>query len=169
MKKIIALITILFLIACAQQAEQEPTKEVAKMKLSSVFENNQPIPTEYTCDGDDKAPALTVEDAPAKTKTLALIVDDPDAPAGTWVHWVEFNIAPTAEIKPGAGTQGTNDFKKLGYGGPCPPSGTHRYFFKLYALDTELSLEEGSSKADVEKAMKDHILEKTELIGTYSR
>jgi len=113
---------------------------------SPVFENNGFIPKKYTCDGVDINPQLLIANVPSETKSLALIVDDPDAPAGTWVHWVVWNISPqTHEIKensvPNGANQGLNDFRKRSYGGPCPPSGTHRYFFKLYALDTILTLD----------------------------
>ncbi len=144
------------------------------MQLKSVFDNNERIPGRYTCDGRNINPGLEISEIPEKTKSFALIVDDPDAPAGTWVHWIIFNIPPTI-IKieensiPTHSKQGTNDFKKLDYGGPCPPSGTHKYFFKIYALDSELELEEGASKKELENAMKEHILEKAELIGLYSR
>jgi hypothetical protein len=112
-----------------------------------------------------------IEDIPENTKRLALIVDDPDAPAGTWVHWVVFNIPKTDVIEEGEvpGKQGINDFGKLQYGGPCPPSGTHRYFFKLYALDEKLDLKEGCHKKDLLKAMEGHIIEEAELIGLYQR
>jgi len=147
--------------------------EVEKMKLTSpAFEHNQGIPSEYTCDGSDTSPELNIEDVPKNAKSLVLINDDPDAPVGTWDHWNVFNMPTDVKIEKGsepAGVGGKNSWGKTGYGGPCPPSGTHRYFFKLYALDTELSLEEGASKADIEKAMEGHIIEKTELIGTYKR
>lgn len=142
------------------------------MRLSSPeFEHNQLIPEKFTCDGEDVNPTLNIEDIPLETKSLALIVDDPDAPMGTWVHWVMFDIPVISKIGENSipGIQGTNDFRKLDYGGPCPPSGTHRYFFKLYALDCELNLEEGVSKKDVEEAMQGHILAQTELIGLYRR
>ena len=131
------------------------------MKLtSSVFKHKEKIPTKYTCDGDDVSPPLKIEEAPEGTKSFALIVDDPDAPVGTWVHWVVWNIpADTKDIAENTapGTEGLNDFGKTPYGGPCPPSGTHRYFFKLYALDTELDLTDAKKK-DLEKAMDGHIL-----------
>ncbi|MGD0282481.1 MAG: YbhB/YbcL family Raf kinase inhibitor-like protein [Dissulfurispiraceae bacterium] len=142
--------------------------------VSTAFQNNSLIPSKYTCDGSDINPPLAIGNVPGGTKSLTLIVDDPDAPMGTWVHWLVWNIAPdTKEIKEndapkGAGF-GLNDFKKTSYGGPCPPSGTHRYFFKLYALDTTLNLPSGSKKADIEKAMKGHILAQTEIIGLYKR
>ena len=141
---------------------------------SSAFGNNSHIPEKYTCDGKDMNPPLSVEHVPAKTVSLALIVDDPDAPGGMWVHWVVWNISPdTREIKEGSvppkAQQGVNDFRRHNYGGPCPPGGTHRYFFKLYALDTSLTLSANSSKSDLEKAMKGHIIEQAELIGLYKR
>ena len=145
------------------------------MKISSTaFGHNKPIPKKYTCDGSDVNPPLKFEEIPANARSLALIVDDPDAPMGTWVHWVVWNIDPkTTEIKensvPKGSMQGMNDFRKHDYGGPCPPSGTHRYFFKVYALDAELKLGSNSRKKDVEKAMQNHILAKGELIGLYSR
>jgi len=150
-------------------------KKMAELKISSpVFENNGAIPRKYTCDGADVNPPLKFENVPQAAKSLALIVDDPDAPAGTWVHWVVWNINPgTLEIKentiPAGALQGTNDFRKPDYGGPCPPSGTHRYFFKLYALDAPLPLASGAKKADLEKAMKGHIVAQAQLVGLYSR
>lgn len=141
---------------------------------SPAFPHDGMIPPEHTCDGADGNPPLAIRNVPEKTRSLALIVDDPDAPRGTWVHWVVWNIAPdTTEILadsvPAGALQGTNDFGKPGYGGPCPPSGTHRYFFKLYALDSSLALKAGATKAQLEEAMKGHILEKAERIGLYRR
>ena len=129
------------------------------------------IPKKYTCDDRDINPSLNIEDLPKETKSLALIVDDPDASMGTWVHWVVWNIPPAKEILEDSvpGTEGVNDFRKHSYGGPCPPSGTHRYFFKVYALDTKLELSPNSKKRDLEKAMEGHILAKGEIIGLYSR
>jgi len=141
---------------------------------SPVFKHNQIIPSKYTCDGADVNPPLLIGDTPPEAKSLALIVDDPDAPAGTWVHWVLWNIAPkTTEIRegsvPSSAQQGMSDFRKHGYGGPCPPSGTHRYFFKLYALDTTLNLGPETTKAALERAIKGHIVAQGELIGLYRR
>jgi len=138
---------------------------------SPAFGNNKLIPSKYTCDGDDVNPTLNIEGIPEETKTLVLIVDDPDAPMGTWDHWIVWNIPPTNKIEENSvpGAEGLNDFRKHSYGGPSPPSGTHRYFFKVYALDTKLDLDPNSRKKDVEKAMKDHILAKGELVGLYSR
>jgi len=144
------------------------------MKLTSpAFGNNGNIPPEFTCDGSDLSPQLDIADVPSNAKSLVLICDDPDAPVGTWDHWVVFNIEPSAkEIHKGSepkGQPGNNSWNKTGYGGPCPPSGTHRYFFKLYALDTMLNLPQGSAKKQIEAAMQGHILAKTELIGLYKR
>jgi len=140
--------------------------------MSSAFENNKFIPAKYTCDGDDVNPPLAIEGVPEGTKTLALIVDDPDAPMGTWDHWIVWNIpATTSKIAENTvpGTEGMNDFRRRSYGGPCPPSGTHRYFFKVYALDVKLDLSPTSRKRDVEKAMQGHVLAKGELVGLYRR
>ena len=149
------------------------TKGEEKMNITSpAFEHNQMIPKKFTCQERDVNPTLMIADVPAGTKSLALIMDDPDAPMGTWVHWVVFDILPTTkEIKEASipGKQGMNTFGRLNYGGPCPPSGTHRYFFKLYALDTLLDLKEGVNKNDLEKAMAGHTLQKTELIGLYKK
>jgi Raf kinase inhibitor-like YbhB/YbcL family protein len=147
---------------------------------SAAFKEGEAIPVVYTCDGENISPQLSWTDTPQDSQSLALIVDDPDAPAGTWVHWVVFNLPPTINsLSEGAssagrqeqfGVAGTNSFQKPGYGGPCPPKGKpHRYFFKLYALDTMLGLKSGASKADVEKAMQSHILAQGQLMGTYGR
>jgi len=143
---------------------------------SSVFENNGKIPSKYTCDGDNINPQLTISDVPKNAKSLVLIMDDPDAvkPAGkVWDHWIIFNINPEtkeiSEAKEPQGVQGITSFGQLGYGGPCPPDAEHKYLFKLYALDIELDLREGVTKENVEKEMKEHIIEKTELIGRYER
>ena len=138
---------------------------------SPAFENNGFIPSKYTCDGDDVNPVLLIKDAPEATQNLALIVDDPDAPMGTWDHWIVWNISPTEKIEEMSvpGTEGLNSFRRHSYGGPCPPFGTHRYFFKVYALDTRLDLNPNSRKRDVERAMKEHILAKGEMVGRYRR
>jgi Raf kinase inhibitor-like YbhB/YbcL family protein len=138
---------------------------------SPAFENNKLIPSEYTCDGDNVNPPLTIESMPAETKSLVLIVDDPDCPTGTWDHWVVWNIPPTSKIEENTvpGIEGMNTARKHSYGGPCPPWGTHRYFFKVYALDAKLSLNSNSNKKDVEKAMQGRIRAKGELIGLYRR
>jgi len=146
---------------------------------SPAFDNEGMIPSKYTCDGDDVSPPLSWEGIPEGTKSIALISDDPDAPVGTWVHWVMYNIpadiqelpegVPPDEVLENGAIQGITDFRKIGYGGPCPPSGTHRYYFKLYALDTELDLKPGGTKAELFKAMKDHILAEGQLMGKYKR
>ena len=139
---------------------------------SSAFESGKLIPKKYTCDGQEINPPLTIEGVPKEAKTLVLIVDDPDAPSGTFDHWIVWNI-PASMGKIGEnnvpGIEGMNGARQIGYFGPCPPSGTHRYFFKVYALDTELSLAVGSKKRDVEKAMQNHVLAKGELMGLYRR
>lgn len=145
------------------------------MKISSTaFEHNQRIPAKYTCDGEDVSPPLKISGVPENAKSLVLIVDDPDAPRGTYLHWTVWNIGPkTSEIlensAPTGAIEGTTDFGRTGYGGPCPPSGTHRYFFKLYALDAELALSSGAKLEDLEKEMAGHVIMQAELIGAYSR
>ncbi len=150
------------------------------MKLTSLaFAEGNIIPSRYTCDGQEISPPLSWSDVPARAKALALIADDPDAPAGTWVHWVIFNLPGTLSglsehVPPDkaprvGGVQGTNSWPAIGYGGPCPPSGTHRYFFKLYALDSELSLTSSATAGDVQAAMKGHILAEAQLMGRYQR
>jgi len=138
---------------------------------SQAFQNNGTIPKKYTCDGEDINPPLKIEKIPEESRSLVIIFDDPDAPMGTWVHWVVWNISPTEEIKEGSvpGIEGINDFNRHAYGGPCPPSGTHRYFFKIYSLDDELDLDPNSRKEDILKAIEGHILAKGEIIGLYSR
>lgn len=142
---------------------------------STGFAQGQPIPAKYTCDGQDISPPLHWSDAPQGTQSFALIMDDPDAPAGTWVHWVLFNLPtdrhdlPEKATPPKGSLEGKNSWGRLGYGGPCPPGGTHRYFFKLYALDTTLNLAGGASKEQLLKAMQGHILAQAELMGVYSR
>lgn len=146
---------------------------------SPAFEAGGMIPKQYTCDGQDISPPLAWTAVPDGAKSLALICDDPDAPMGTWVHWVIFNlpadlgemsehIPPQKTLQNGA-KQGTNDFRKIGYGGPCPPSGEHRYYFKLYALDTKLNLDAGAKKADLLKETEGHILAESQLMGKYQR
>ena len=143
------------------------------MELTSPdFENNGKIPVEFTSDGKDINPELEIKGIPENTKSLVLIMDDPDAPAGVWDHWIVFNINPgikriLKDSIPENGVQGKNSWGRNDYGGPSPPSGTHRYFFKIFAIDTRLGLNEGVSKEEVEVAMKEHILYKAELIGLY--
>jgi len=142
---------------------------------SDAFADGEPIPSSYTCDGDNISPPLNWADPPAGTETFALIVDDPDAPGGTWVHWVLFNIpGDLRALEPGAGppegsVTGVNGWGRNAYGGPCPPLGTHRYVFTLYALNTTLTLDEGATKDDVLKAAEGHAIGLARLTGTYSR
>lgn len=145
------------------------------MKLiSSAFKNNQYIPEKYTCDGININPPLSITGTPEEAKSLVLIIDDPDAPNGDWVHWTVLNMPPdTKEIKEGVAPSGSiesrTNFKKPGYGGPCPPSGIHHYQFKLYALDAVLNLDSSASKKEIEKAMSGHILAEDLLVGLYKR
>ena len=146
---------------------------------SSAFQEGGMIPSKYTCDGQDISPPLSWEGTPEATKSIALISDDPDAPMGTWVHWVMWNIPPnvhelTENVSsnpelPDGSRQGITDFGRSGYGGPCPPGGTHRYYFKVYALDTVLELSNRTKKTDLLKAMKGHILAEGQLMGKYKR
>jgi len=151
------------------------TTQVGQMKLeSSAFEHNGSIPSKYTCDGNNVSPPLRISEIPSEAKSLVLIMDDPDAPVGVWDHWLVWNIPPeTAEIAEGQepeGVIGKNTGGKLGYQGPCPPDREHRYFFKLFALDTQLDLPpETADKKDLEAAMEGHILGQTELMGRYNR
>lgn len=145
------------------------------MKItSSAFNQGSPIPAKYTCDGGDVIPPLKFEEIPQDAKSLALICQDPDSPSGDFVHWIIFNIEPqTSEIKegevPAETIQGMNDFGNSNYGGPCPSSGNHRYVFKLYVLDKKLDLTPETKKDEFREAIKDHIIEETELVGTYQR
>jgi Raf kinase inhibitor-like YbhB/YbcL family protein len=150
------------------------------IKLSSgAFDDGGLVPVKYTCDGEDISPSLSWSELPDGTRSLALIMDDPDAPAGTWVHWILYDLPPYSvrldenmartEDVPGGGSQGNNSWNRLGYGGPCPPSGTHRYIFRLYALDSALDLGPGAEKADLVQAMEGHVLDRGQLLGLYSR
>jgi Raf kinase inhibitor-like YbhB/YbcL family protein len=151
-------------------------KSKQKMKISSsAFQNQQTIPAKYTCEGENINPPLKIEDVPTEAKSLVLIVDDPDAPAGTWDHWLVFNIDPTVKeiaegsIPPG-GVQVSNSFGQKDYGGPCPPPGpAHRYFFKIYALDSRLEETGINNKQDLLEAIEEHLLDSAELVGLYSR
>ena len=144
------------------------------MKLESPdFLNNGKMPSLLTCDAEGVSPELRISDVANTAKSLVLIMDDPDAPMKTWDHWIVFDMDPSTSLIPKGkepkGMGGKNSWGRTGYGGPCPPSGTHRYFFKLYALDTLLGLKEGATKEQIQTAMKGHILEETELMGTYQR
>lgn len=181
MKKIAVMVLIVVLVAVLSfrllpRPHHNPIlKTLGTMELKSLaFENNENIPAKYTCDGDNINPDLEIRDVPAEAKSLTLIVDDPDAPSGTFVHWVLFNIDPTTKFidedsVPDHAIEGETSFAKPGYGGPCPPLGTHHYHFKLYALDTMLELGPEANKLEVEKTMEDHIIAQTELVGLYSK
>jgi len=146
---------------------------------SNAFKEGEMIPRKYTYDGQNISPPLKWESVPPQTESLALLADDPDAPMGTWVHWVIFNIPPTATelpenvptktFLPNGALQGINDSREIGYDGPSPPSGTHRYYFKIYALDTMLKLSSGITKPELLKAMEGHIVAQAQLMGRYSR
>jgi Raf kinase inhibitor-like YbhB/YbcL family protein len=177
------LVMLITLCACqGKQPEQQALgkTDAALLITSSAFEGGGTIPTRYTCDGEDLSPPLSWSEPPAGTGSLVLLCDDPDAPAGTWDHWVLFNIPATARSLPqnlpsapvldGAGVHGANSWGRIGYGGPCPPEGTeHRYYFRLYALDISLDLDPGATRKDVEKALKGHILAQGQLVGQYGR
>ncbi len=153
----------------------------AKFSLAAnAFSEGASVPTEYTCNGQDISPLLTWTEPPTGTRSFALIADDPDAPAGTWVHWVVYNLPASARRLPqaipkspeleGGGSQGANDFGKTGYNGPCPPPGKpHRYYFNLYALDAKVALPPGASKSALETAMKGHILAQARIMSHYGR
>jgi Raf kinase inhibitor-like YbhB/YbcL family protein len=175
------IIAAILLFSCGRAENRDLTKTAtvsvggsSAMKISSTaFADGQSIPGKYTCDGSDTNPPLAFSGAPASAKDLALVVDDPDAPGGTFDHWIVWNIPATttavAEGQSPQGVTGRNGFGKNAYGGPCPPGGEHRYQFKLYALDTTLSLPAGSSKADLEQAMQGHIVAEAKIIGRYKR
>ena len=169
------------LTAGAGVADAATASGKGTMQLTSTaFSEGESIPSKYTCDGENISPPLSWTGVPAGTKSLALIVDDPDAPAGIWVHWVLYDLAatttelpqglPKSQYIPGGAKQGLNDFKHLGYGGPCPPAGkAHRYYLKLYALDRVLELKPGATKKEVERAIEKHTLAHGQLMGAYKR
>ena len=172
----------IILSACGAGATQTEAAVTTQITITSeAFTNGQSIPAKYSCNGRNISPALTWTAPPDGTQSLALIMDDPDAPMGTWVHWVLYSIPAGTRsltedlpvsgknVDPNAIYVGKNSSGKIGYDGPCPPSGTHRYFFKLYALDTTINLLPGASKEQVLKAMEGHILAQGELVGTFSR
>jgi Raf kinase inhibitor-like YbhB/YbcL family protein len=178
----IFIVTVLTFLMISGKIIESPaaTKGGKKMDLNSLaFTDGTMIPSRYTCDGQNVSPPLEWTNTPTGTKSFALISDDPDAPSGTWVHWVIFNIPanetkldenirPEKELKNGI-RQGNNTWPGIGYGGPCPPSGTHRYYFKLYALDAMLDLKPGATKSQLLKAMEGHVLAEARLIGKYKR
>lgn len=169
---LIGIIFILFMFT-SQGVTQEVSKKGLKV-YSPAFKNNTEIPSKYTCDGININPPLVIENVPKEAKSLAIVFDDIDAPRGSYVHWLLWNINPeTKEIKedsiPNGAIVGLNDFKKNDYRGPCPPKRAHKYVFKVYALDIQLVINKNSIKRDLEKAMEGHIIDKTELVGIYKR
>jgi len=181
-KEVVILITVTLLFLVISCTSSQKQNEVSTMKLTSpAFAYNELIPSTYTCDGDNINPPLVISDVPMNAKSLAIIVEDPDIPDAAkknfnvdiWAHWVVFNINPVAQSIPenskSPGTLGKNTRGNISYGGPCPPDKEHRYFFKLYALDTTLQLKEGASRTDVKDAMQNHIIEQTELMGRYKK
>ncbi|MFH1199340.1 MAG: YbhB/YbcL family Raf kinase inhibitor-like protein [Candidatus Omnitrophota bacterium] len=168
MKKIIA--AAIFVLAILQGVNF--AEGGASMRISSPeFENNQVMPKRLSCQGEDVNPLLIIDGVPKEAKALVLIVDDPDAPVGTWVHWVVYDIPVIGRIEENSvpGKQGANSAGKKDYHGPCPPSGTHRYFFKIYALDKILNLDEGLTKEQLEQAIEGHILDRAQLVGLYKK
>jgi len=166
-------------ISAKNQPRQKGDDKMGITVSSPAFEEGGMIPSEYTCDGENMSPPIHWEGIPEEAKSIAVISDDPDAPVGTWVHWVIWNIPHDSnglakkllkeKVLPNGTKQGINDFGKYGYGGPCPPSGTHRYYFKVYALDIKLEISNNSKKKDLLKAMDGHILAEGELMGRYKR
>lgn len=172
--RILCILSLLGLLTACSHPDLTPQTSIDLKLRSDAFEPNGEIPKQYTCDGADISPPLHWGKPPNNTQSYVLIVDDPDAPLKTWVHWVVYNMPETQNALPekdvpSDATQGINDFKTATYGGPCPPKGEHRYFFKLYALETMLDLPPEAKKADVEKAMQGHVLATGELIGRYTR
>ena len=175
-----ALFGFLAALAVAGSVAAEKAGKATMQLTSTAFNEGTTIPARHTCDDKNVSPHLQWTGAPEGTKSLALIADDPDAPVGTWVHWVLYDLPagtnelaegqPRSQFTPGGARQGLNDFRHLGYGGPCPPPGKpHRYFFKLYALDTLLNLKPGATKEEVERAMDKHVLAQAQLMGAYKR
>jgi len=174
---LIVLAVALTAIAGAQSQTMSSSTPKAFQLKADAFDAGAPIPRQYTCDGADQSPHLHWTDPPAGTVSVALVMDDPDAPSGVWVHWVAWNIVSThgvaenfpkqSEVPPGT-RQGRNSFGKVGYNGPCPPQGqTHRYFFRVYAVDSKLDLPAGASRAELDSALKGHVLAEAEYMGTY--
>jgi len=176
----IVLFVIISSLYSYAQIETKQGGENMEINLTSTaFKGGEFIPKKYTCDGENVSPPLQWSEIPAETKSIALICDDPDAPMGTWVHWVIFNMPPSAnmlkektpsmKVLEDGTTQGNNDFRKIGYGGPCPPGGIHRYFFKIFALDKRVELAPGVTKGELIKEMEGRILAEGKLMGRYSR
>ncbi len=173
-RPIVFVILFLSIFLISSSMSQEATQKGGFKISTSAFENNGQIPAKYACDGANVNPPLKIENVPQGAKSLAMIFDDMDAPRGSYVHWILWNIDPNIkEIRensvPEGAVQGMNDFKKQNYGGPCPPGRAHRYVFKLYALVIRLNLDPHSTKADLEKAMKGHVITQTQLMGVYKR
>jgi Raf kinase inhibitor-like YbhB/YbcL family protein len=173
---IIVLIPILiYTISIFTSLNKNKMEQISEIKLtSSAFQNTQPIPEKYSCRGESVNPPLSISGVPKAAQSLVLIVDDPDAPSGDWVHWLLWNISPDTSLiaensVPKDAVVGLNDYNHNKYDGPCPPRGMHKYVFKLYALDIKLSLDQNSRKGDLEKTMNGHILDQTKLSGTYSK
>jgi len=184
MLRVLVAMTAIIICGCEKQKKpgeisEERSQQMTVSVSSSAFQEGGMIPAKYTCDGNDVSPPLTWAGIPAGAKSIALIGDDPDAPVGTWVHWVMWNIPPDVHELPenvppkpelpDGSRQGMSDFRRPGYGGPCPPSGVHRYYFKVYALDTMLDLPSSARKGELLKAMKGHVLAEGQLMGKYSR
>ena len=175
MKRLLIYFFVFFQVFLFSYAMGQSVTKIEGLKISSpAFENGGEIPKKYTCDGANVNPPLKIENVPSNTKSLALVFDDIDAPRGTYVHWILWNIDPSVkEIKensvPERVVQGVNDFKKLNYGGPCPPRRAHKYVFKIYALDTLLNLNPNLTKKDLEKVMEGHIISWAQLTGLYNR
>lgn len=181
MQKVLFYFIAVLILICplAVSAETKGGKEMNINVGSTAFTEGGMIPKQYTCDGADMSPSLSWSRMPEGTKSIAVIADDPDAPGGMWVHWVVYNLPPDLTGLPenvppqktlaNGGIQGQTDFRRIGYGGPCPPSGTHRYFFKVYALDAVLDLAPGAIKKRLLNAMEGHILAEGELMGKYKR
>lgn len=178
--RVVGLVLVVFLCSAGTKPSGKGDTQMAFELRSAAFTHGGSIAKKHTCDGPDVSPALSWSEPPAGTQSISLIMDDPDAPAGTWVHWVLYDLSPTARELPenlpkegelkDRSRQGRNDFGRLGYGGPCPPRGpAHRYFFKLYALDAKTNLSPGATKADLERAMRGHIRAQAELMGLYKR
>jgi len=186
-KNLILTLLFLFFAACGKSAPEpvvqvppKPTQDSGQIRLiSNAFKDGEGIPSQYTCDGVNISPPLEWNALPKTAKTVAIIAEDPDAPSGTFVHWVLYNLpadnigvvenVPLTDTLKVGGFQGKNDFEKIGYGGPCPPSGTHRYLFKIYAVDSELPLKAAATKADLLKAMEGHVVAEGQLMGKYKR
>lgn len=182
----IAALSLVAFLACTKHRPStqptttpSPSAKVEMKLVSNAFKEGEAIPRQHTCDGIDISPPLEWSGTPKTAKTIAIIADDPDAPSGTWVHWVVYNLPaeniglvenlPATESLRAGGFHGKTDFGKIGYGGPCPPSGTHRYFFKVYAVDSELPLKAGATKDELLKAMEGHVVAQAQLMGTYRR